>query len=49
MKTFTIDSDKAVVIARKAGLQRPELTMVLSVVPLRGEEIVGWTVMEGRG
>ena len=49
VKAFTIDSDKAVDIARKAGLQRPELTMVLSVVPFPGAEIVGWTVMEGAG
>ena len=49
VKAFTIDSDKAVDIARKAGLQKPELTMILSVMPLRGKEMVGWTVMEAAG
>jgi hypothetical protein len=42
-----VDSDKAVVIARKEGLTRPELTVILTTVPA-GQRLI-WIIMEGNG
>ncbi|HEY7680164.1 MAG TPA: PepSY domain-containing protein [Terriglobia bacterium] len=44
-----IDSDKAIQIARKHGLQRPNVTMVVSMVPGRRGPRPVWIVMEGGG
>ena len=47
IKDVAVDSDKAVVIARKEGLTRPELTVILTTVPA-GQRLI-WIIMEGNG
>lgn len=49
LKDFTVDSDRAIEIARKEGLKRPELTAVLSVVPTASGQRTIWILMEGNG
>ena len=44
-----MDSDKAIQIARKNGIQRTSVTMVVSMVPTRKGPRPVWIVMEGSG
>jgi hypothetical protein len=46
---FLIDSDKAVSIARAAGLAKPKLSLLLSKSGLGSTERLVWLVMEDRG
>ena len=44
-----MDSDRAIQIARKNGIERPNVTMVVSMVPTRKGARPVWIVMEGSG
>ena len=44
-----MDSNKAIQIARKNGIQRTSVTMVVSMVPTRKGPRPVWIVMEGSG
>ena len=49
LKDFAVDSDRAVEIARKEGLKRPQLTAALSMVPTAAGQRAIWILMEGNG
>ena len=49
IKDFVLDSDKAVDIARKEGLTRPQLNVILTMAPTSAGPRAIWILMEGNG
>jgi hypothetical protein len=47
--SFTVDSDKAVQVARAAGLTRPKLTVGLTWSGSGSPDKLVWLIMEGGG